>query len=68
MDVVNKLLSFITDDELEAFSFATKVDEYAKKLTGKLLFKLLLYCSLTEKDTSLRGVKSSLESAIFICT
>jgi Transposase DDE domain len=65
MDVVNKLLSFIPDDKLEAFSFATKVDKYTKKLTGKLFFKLLLYCCLTEKDTSLRGAKSSLESAIF---
>jgi hypothetical protein len=65
MDVVTKLLSFIPDAELEYFAFDTKVDKYTKKLTGKLLFKLLLYCCLTEKDTSLRGIKSSLESAIF---
>jgi Transposase DDE domain/Domain of unknown function (DUF4372) len=65
MDAVNKLLSFIPDEELENLAFDTKVDKYTKKLTGKLLFKLLLYCCLTEKDTSLRSIKSSLESAIF---
>jgi Transposase DDE domain len=65
MNVIDKLLSFIPDKELEAFAFDTKVDKYTKKLTGKLLYKLLLYCCLTEKDTSLRGVKSSLESTIF---
>lgn len=65
MEVVTKLLSSIPDVELERLAFDTKVDKYTKKLTGKLLFKLLLYCCLTEKDTSLRGIKSSLESAIF---
>jgi hypothetical protein len=65
MNIITKLLSFIPEDELDNFAFETNVDKFTKKLTGKLLFKLLLYCCLTEKDTSLRGAKSSLESAIF---
>jgi hypothetical protein len=39
--------------------------QYAKKLQGELLFKLLFYCLITEKDNSLRGMQSALESALF---
>lgn len=65
MDYVSNLLSFIPNKELERFALATQVDKYAKKLHGELLFKLLFYCLITEKDTSLRSMQSALESALF---
>jgi hypothetical protein len=65
MDKVNRLLSFISDEELEAFALETDVNKHTKKLHGQLLFKLLLYCFVTEKENSLRGIQSALESAIF---
>lgn len=65
MDFASRLLSFIPDSKLEAFALNTCVDKHAKKLQGELLFKLLFYCSLTEKDNSLRGMQSALESSLF---
>lgn len=65
MDYISRLLSFIPDEELEAFALHTQVDKYAKKLQGELLFKLLFYCIVTEKDNSLRGMQSALESSLF---
>lgn len=65
MQTINKLLSFIPDKELEAFAIATRVNKSTKKLHGQLLFKLLLYCMVTEKGNSLRGLQSTLESAVF---
>ena len=65
METINKLLSFIPDKELEAFAIDTQVNKSTKKLHGQLLFKLLFYCMVTEKDNSLRGLQSTLESAVF---
>ena len=65
MDKLNRLLSFISDEDLEAFALETDVNKHTKKLHGQLLFKLLVYCFITEKDNSLRGMQSALESAIF---
>ena len=65
MDKLNRLLSFISDDDLEAFALETGVNKHTKKLHGQLLFKLLVYCFVTEKDNSLRGMRSALESTIF---
>jgi transposase len=65
MDYVSHLLSFISDKDLEAFALDTQVNKYSKKLQGELLFKLLFYCLITEKDNSLRGMQSALESALF---
>jgi hypothetical protein len=65
METINKLLSFIPDKELEAFAIDTQVNKSTKKLHGQLLFKLLFYCLVTEKDNSLRGIQSALESAVF---
>ncbi len=65
MDFISRLLSFIPDSKLEAFALNTLVDKYAKKLQGELLFKLLFYCTVTEKDNSLRGMQSALESSLF---
>lgn len=65
MDKISKLLSFVSDNDLEAFALETNVNKHTKKLHGQLLFKLLVYCFVTEKDNSLRGMQSALESAIF---
>jgi hypothetical protein len=65
MDFISRLLSFIPDSKLEAFALNTSVDKYTKKLQGGLLFKLLFYCIITEKDNSLRGMQSVLESSLF---
>ena len=65
METINKLLSFIPDKELEVFAIDTRVNKSTKKLHGQLLFKLLFYCMITEKDNSLRGLQSALESAVF---
>jgi hypothetical protein len=51
MNKISKLFSFISDEDLAAFALHTQVDKYAKKLQEELLFKLLFYCLITEKDT-----------------
>ena len=63
--MISKLLTFVSDDLLERLAISTEVNKFSKKLQGELLFKLLLYCILTEKDNSLRGMQSALESAVF---
>lgn len=65
MEYISHLLSFIPDKDLETFAIDTQVNKYSKKLQGELLFKLLFYCLVTEKDNSLRGMQSALESALF---
>ena len=65
MDYISRLLSFIPDKALELFASDTQVNKFSKKLQGDLLFKLLFYCLLTEKDNSLRGMQSALESSLF---
>ena len=65
MEVISKLLSFISDDLLEQLAISTEANKFSKKLQDELLFKLLLYCIVTEKDNSLRGMQSALESAVF---
>jgi hypothetical protein len=65
MNTANRLLSFISEGDLEAFALQTNVNKHTKKLHGQLLFKLLVYCFVTEKDNSLRGMQSALESAVF---
>ena len=65
MNYISSLLSFIPDKTLEAFALKTSVNKYTKKLQGELLFKLLFYCIVTEKDNSLRGMQSALESSLF---
>lgn len=65
MHTINNLLSFISKADFVQFASETNVDKHAKKLHGELLFKLLLYCIVTEKDNSLRGMQSALETTVF---
>lgn len=62
---VQELLSLVPDRLLEELAVETKVDHYAKKLQGAVVFKLLLHCLLTHKDNSLRSVRSVYESLLF---
>lgn len=62
---MEKLLALIDKSVLSELAIETKVDYNAKKLQGEVVFKLLLYCLLTTKESSLRTVASAYESAIF---
>ena len=65
MDSVSKLINSIPSSLLSTFALETAVDKYSKKLQGEIIFKLLLYCILTEKETSLRGMQSAFETSVF---
>jgi len=65
MEMTSKLLSFIPDKLLNQLAVSSGVDKYTKKLQGQLIFKLLVYCMVTEKDNSLRGMQSAFESVVF---
>lgn len=65
MEMISKLLSFVPDELLNQLAVSSGVDKYTKKLQGQLIFKLLVYCMVTEKDNSLRGMQSAFESAVF---
>lgn len=62
---VEKLLALLPAELLTELAIETNVDYYAKKLQGEVLFRLLLYCLLTTKESSLRSVASAYESAVF---
>jgi hypothetical protein len=66
--LLNKLTFFtktVPDILLEKLALDSDVNKFSKKLQGELIFKLLLYCLLTEKETSLRGMKSAIETSVF---
>ncbi len=65
MELISKLLSFVPDKLLNHLAVSAGVNKYSKKLQGQLIFKLLVYCMVTEKDTSLRGMQSAFESEVF---
>lgn len=60
-----KLLSLISDDLLTQLAIDTRVDYYAKKLQGEVIFKLLLYCIISHKENSLRTMESAYEKVAF---
>jgi hypothetical protein len=62
---VGQLLSLLPESTLSDLALSTKVDKYAKKLHGELVFKLLLHCILSFKDNSLRTMESAYESMAF---
>ncbi len=62
---VSQLLSLLPEGTLSELALSTKVDKYAKKLHGELVFKLLLHCILSFKDNSLRTMESAYESMAF---
>ena len=59
MSTISQLLSFVPDDLLERLAISTNVNKFSKKLQGELMFKLLLYSIISEKENSLRGMQSA---------
>lgn len=55
---VKELLSLFPDEFLSELSIETNVDRYAKKLTGRITLKLLLFSVLNHKDNSLRRMEA----------
>ncbi len=62
---IEKLLSLVPDNLIENLAIETRVDYYAKKLQGEVIFKLLLYCIISHKDNSLRTMESAYEKLSF---
>lgn len=59
------IIDLIPDKLLEDLAIETSVDKYAKKLNGKVVFRLLLHCILSYKDNSLRRMESHFEKVLF---
>lgn len=62
---VEQLLGLIPEKHLEFLSTETKVDHQVKKLTGVVIFKLVLFSMLSSQKVSLRVMESILQSARF---
>lgn len=62
---VEQLLTLLPDTVLEELAVETKVNHYAKKLQGQVIFKLILHCLLTQKSCSLRGMENAYETLFF---
>jgi methyltransferase-like protein len=61
----SKLLSLIPKKELEFLSAETKVNHQVKKLSGAIMFKLILYSLLENNRSSLRVMEEYFSSAKF---
>jgi hypothetical protein len=59
------LINLIPEEDLEVFAAETKVDHQVKKLSGKLIFQLILFSMLSRKRVSLRVMEEFLRSASF---
>lgn len=62
---VEQIISIIPDELLDQLSLQGKVDYSVKKLTGKIIFKLLLYSLLSAKHISLRIIEAIYNSDKF---
>lgn len=62
---VNDLLNYLPDTLLDELAVETRADHQVKKLSGKFMFKLLLYGVLNTTRLSLNVLVSLLESALF---
>jgi transposase len=62
---VSDLLKFIPEEELAFLATETKADYQVKKLTGSVLFKLLLFSSLNSNRPSLRVIESFFHTGAF---
>ena len=62
---VEQLLKVIPEEYLDFLSAETKVDHQVKKLTGTVVFKLLLFSMLGAQKVSLRVMENILQSARF---
>ncbi|MBK5284790.1 MAG: IS4 family transposase [Bacteroidia bacterium] len=62
---VKDLIALIPEQELEVFAAETKVDHQVKKLSGKIIFQLILFSMVSRKRISLRVMEEFLRSASF---
>jgi hypothetical protein len=60
-----KLIGLIPGDIFEELSAETKVDVQVKKLSGEVIFKLILFSMLNSSKPSLRVMEAFLQSAQF---
>ena len=59
------LLAFIPEEELDQLAAESNVDHQVKKLSGKIMFQLILFSMLNSEKASLRIMESLLESMQF---
>jgi hypothetical protein len=62
---LKKILDLIPNKLLQKLAVETEVNIFSKKLYGEVVFKLLVYCILSQKDNSLRAMESTYESLFF---
>jgi Transposase DDE domain len=62
---VNELLKLIPPNTFSELSAETKVDAQVKKLSGEVMFKLILFSMLSSDKLSLRVMETFLQSAKF---
>ena len=60
-----ELLGLIPEKILKSLSVETKVDHQVKKLSGHLMFQLILYSMMNRKRVSLRVMEEFLKSSTF---
>lgn len=62
---VNALLKLIPEPTFRNLAMETQVDSQVKKLSGELMFKLILFSMLHSNKLSLRVMETYLQSANF---
>ena len=62
---VKELLQLIPEEQLEVFGVETKVDHQVKKLSGHIMFQLILFSMINRKRISLRVMEGFLKSSSF---
>lgn len=62
---VNALLKLIPKQTFQDLAAETRVDEQVKKLSGELMFKLILFSMVNSEKLSLRVMETFLQSAQF---
>lgn len=62
---VNELIKLIPEETFRELAAETKVDQQVKKLSGELMFKLLLFSMISSNKVSLRVMETLLGSVQF---
>jgi hypothetical protein len=62
---VEQLLQLIPEEHLSFLATETKVNHQAKKLSGEVVFKLVLFSMFSSQKVSLRVMEAFLQSAKF---
>ena len=62
---IRDLINLLPEGELDVFAADTKVDYQVKKLSGKIIFQLILFSMLSRKRVSLRVMEEFMRSSSF---